>query len=923
MGGIISTVIRVLQLPDFILVPIYEGIVFLYSVVPYSRYWTYKNVITGLIKLIVHRTVLEKNNLYRAPVKPVPCGKKAPIRPPTARPDDGFGTDWKNPTTAMEGAPIGRNMPALPRHLRDPHGKPDVQMVAQRLLAREQFTPAGDQLNILAASWIQAMVHDWIGHFDGKETLTLDEGLDDEGKSLCPFAKSPFRFKNTKIVEMDGDFVSNSERTNWWDASFVYGNNSAQVEAARTKEGGKMVTSTIPHAMAEREDGTYIAGDNKNSWVGVALLQDLFIKEHNWVAEQIAAEASKEGKDMTDQELFEKSRIVISALVAKIHTIDWTVELLKTPLLDKGMNSNWDGVAKAFGIPIPGILSKMGENPFKKEADNQGTPFCLTEEFAAVYRLHSLSPPGLILGEDTKKEFVDLSHLVGDKGRKEMSKTSTRPKEMMKSVLSWPCGALVSSNYPNAFRNVAPTDDTGKDLPETENIDLAALDLYRDRERGILKFNEFRRQLNLKPYRTWLELTDYNEADARRLELIYGPGQEGIERLDLLVGDMYEGKVQPSFALSETSFIIFLLMASRRLDADPFLNELYNEDIYTKFGLKHVKKTKQLVELLDRHYPDLAEAFKDKNGNFKQSAFKPTLGPADWEKAINDNVVPEKYTKEWAATKARNEKFFDELEKETEIFSKNLKANSDKFVFDPSSIWTIISILLVVVPFYIMTNPEFLNPDIGIQPMFPADNINIGREFAFSNVRHNDTINRVLHLFTNPLIFVSQCFLLDQTPAVFGLTINLFGKTYKLNAAMFYLSYLAIYSLLLDTITGIVHLAYVIFFFNLVPDYGKWVTRNVGVKYTNITAFFLYLFGQFSQILYGHEIREDFYDWNLYQIFMIQQLLTVFNIVDVISRFINIHPSFIEETRYWEPIMKECMGKINFSECLADRKSVV
>lgn len=100
----------------------------------------------------------------------------------------------------------------------------------------------------------------------------------------------------------------------------------------------------------------------------------------------------------------DKARIVVSALVAKIHTVDWTPELLKTRLLKVGMETNWDGIAKAFGIPIPGVLSKMGENP-GKVSDNQKTPFCLTEEFAAVYRLHSLSPPGLILG-DKKDEFI-------------------------------------------------------------------------------------------------------------------------------------------------------------------------------------------------------------------------------------------------------------------------------------------------------------------------------------------------------------------------------------------------------------------------------------------------------------------------------------------------------------------------------------
>ena len=101
-----------------------------------------------------------------------------------------------------------------------------------------------------------------------------------------------------------------------------------------------------------------------------------------------------------------------------------------------------------------------------------------------------------------------------------MKATPTRPKEMMQSQLAWPCGHLVSHNYPNAYRNFAPTDDKGRNLPESENIDLAALDLYRDRERGILKFNEFRRQLYLKPYKTWMELTDYNEEDARKLELM-------------------------------------------------------------------------------------------------------------------------------------------------------------------------------------------------------------------------------------------------------------------------------------------------------------------------------------------------------------------------------------------------------------------
>lgn len=150
----------------------------------------------------------------------------------------------------------------------------------------------------------------------------------------------------------------------------------------------------------------------------------------------------------------------------------------------------------------------------------------------------------------------------------------------------------------------------------------------------------------------------------------YGKGKEGVERCDLLVGDMYEKKPQPSFALSETSFIIFLAMASRRLESDPYLNEYYTEEYYTKFGLDHIKSVEGLLDILDRHYPELAKDFKNSNGKAKQSAFKPTLGPSDWAAAI-DKYVDAETKSEWKKTKEANEKFFNAVEKEAQDFVKS------------------------------------------------------------------------------------------------------------------------------------------------------------------------------------------------------------------------------------------------------------
>lgn len=108
------------------------------------------------------------------------------------------------------------------------------------------------------------------------------------------------------------------------------------------------------------------------------------------------------------------------------------------------------------------------------------------------------------------------------------------------------------------------------------------------------------------------------------------------------------------FAISETSFIIFLLMASRRLDADPFLNELYDKEHFTEFGLEHIASVDGLLHLLGRHYPDIAAPFIER----KQSAFKPIYGPEKWKEAIDDGIVDPELVKQWETTKKENEQFF-------------------------------------------------------------------------------------------------------------------------------------------------------------------------------------------------------------------------------------------------------------------------
>lgn len=266
--------------------------------------------VLGLPRLLSFRTLLRKFNLL-----PAPLGADPPLSgpPPAFRTSDASGNNPQHPRAGASATPFGRNMPAGPGGAADIADGPPVQVVAQKLLACRKFVPAGDQLNVLAAAWIQAMAHDWMGHVDSKEVVELDQGATEGAQ--CPMAK--FQFHTTQ-KRAGGGFEN--ERTHWWDASFVYGQDEEAVRRGRTGNGGKLKEGDKFGLLPIDSEGLSEVGDARNSWVGVSLLQDLFLREHNYVAGVIAQEHPELAGD--DDKLFNYARLVISALVAKIHTID-------------------------------------------------------------------------------------------------------------------------------------------------------------------------------------------------------------------------------------------------------------------------------------------------------------------------------------------------------------------------------------------------------------------------------------------------------------------------------------------------------------------------------------------------------------------------------------------------------------------------
>jgi hypothetical protein len=336
-------------------------------------------------------------------------------------------------------------------------------------------------------------------------------------------------------------------------------------------------------------------GINGNWWMGLSLLHAIFVREHNAICDKFVSEYP----EWSDDEVFAHARLVNVAVMAKIHTVEWTPAILGHPTLKIGMRGNWWGVAgeritTIFGRLTKGdIVSGIPGSP----TEQFSAPYAMTEEFVSVYRMHSLMPDSF-----TFRSAESDQPVAPEKTLPQVSGRATRPamKELSLTDLvysfgtSYP-GALVLHNYPRYLQRLEKDDGS--------RFDMASVDILRDRERGVPRYNRFRELIHLPRVTSFEGLTD-NPKHAEELRRIYN---NDIDSVDLMVGMMAESPRPAGFGFSETAFRIFLLMAPRRLKSDRFFTVDYTPKVYTQTGLDWINHNDMATVLL-RHVPGVAPA---------------------------------------------------------------------------------------------------------------------------------------------------------------------------------------------------------------------------------------------------------------------------------------------------------------------------
>lgn len=509
--------------------------------------------------------------------------------------------------------------------------------------------------------------------------------------------------------------------TAWWDASQIYGysDRSSQRVKRDPKDPAKLLMVQIPGRTTEGDKQGYLptfaakdpinpewAGQESaafpDNWsIGLSFLHNVFTREHNLFVNEFRRRAAAHPdddsglrnpanpdhvirmKDVSNEELYEAARLTVAAEIAKIHTTEWTTQLLYDEVLYRGMNANWHGLDRAdddvtraldhvavdikgksvresdqttwygvfasgagiFGLGSHKYTSRpgfLGFDPQGKDVwslknpddvnggvNHFGSPFNFPEEFMTVYRLHPLVPDLL-----DYRDYRTPNQIQREVPIVSTFRAMATPAEDDNGLPNWAVtmgrqrlGALTLGNSPLFLQNIP----MGRINSETKTIDVPALDLIRDREHGVPRFNEFRRQYGLKTLTSFDDFINQRLDPAKdsaelnrekkyvgKMRAIYGThvcddskvitesqdfdGKpitdclghpngtvvDNVEDLDTVVGWLAESTRPHGYAISETQFTVFIINASRRLFSDRFFTSSFRPEFYTNLGVEWV-----------------------------------------------------------------------------------------------------------------------------------------------------------------------------------------------------------------------------------------------------------------------------------------------------------------------------------------------
>ena len=302
---------------------------------------------------------------------------------------------------------------------------------------------------------------------------------------------------------------------------------------------------------AERKKNVFAVGlEHGNATIGYAVLNTLFLREHN----RIAGEIAKIETHWDDERIFQSTRSVMIVILLKIVIEDYIRHI------------------SPIDFPIKTLIGAADKARW-------GKTNWIAIEFNLLYRWHSLVPDHVALDGDEldSRAFLNNNGLVIDRGLSPMIEDFSRQKS----------GKIGLHNTPQFMFMSTP----GKKSTTARTIAIS-------RAARLRPFNEYRKLFRLKPLKSFDELTDDPKL-AAELKAIYGD----IDRLEWFVGLFAESYGEASM-MGELQATMVAHDAFTQALTNPLLSKsIYNADTFSRTGLEIANETSTLKQLVERNLP--------------------------------------------------------------------------------------------------------------------------------------------------------------------------------------------------------------------------------------------------------------------------------------------------------------------------------
>ncbi|KCV71924.1 hypothetical protein H696_01334 [Fonticula alba] len=494
---------------------------------------------------------------------------------------------------------------------------PNPRLVSNLLFKRKTFTPNPVGLSGLAMAFLNFFIHDFfLPEVDWADMLAIpippndpvypySEWSGEEHYMYLPKTRvhADGTVRNQVTAWFDGSQVYGSTQsrmdslrtfqggrmladrksvvalhvTAWFDGSQVYGSTQSRMDSLRTFQGGRMladpVTGFAPDEPASgnrrrrnpNHPALFLLGDDRgNQHAGLTAMHLLFVNEHNNVAAMLEAAYPH----LSDEELFQRARLIVGAELFKIQTIEMSTQLVADIPSQLLVASLWSGYAtKEYN-----------------ELAIHATPF----DFNAAYRFHAMVPETLQLRDRNGTPLGDRVNYIDTFHNTTLLRQYGYGPVLI-GLASEVAGKLTFNNVPDAIRNIRHTDVTysrstpfggyfGPSLGSSSRskcvvqpfLDIGTVDVVRDRERGVPRANDYYARIGLPELRA----THFGQI---------APTPEGARA----VADLYD------WDINNVDFIVGLLgFDSTELDGIPiistagFLPFVYSRNTHDRFYTK-------------------------------------------------------------------------------------------------------------------------------------------------------------------------------------------------------------------------------------------------------------------------------------------------------------------------------------------------